>query len=212
MKSFIQYITEDTDPYDWDTGYGKRFKWVRTPPGAQTPPQTQPTISLVTPANKDAWDWPEVDTEQLAKLKQNWGEIQQSIAPHKRIQIETGQNMGADDLAGELRTRHTAGAEIRGENLPEFKPRPVTGGGVAMRGLNPLGMLGVVVDTFASPANADENAYLPQAPPAQFRSRGAQDARSILTPPEVLHAVQAVEKRRNREWTRKVEQRHKNDK
>ena len=68
MKSFLQYITEDTDPYDWDTGYGKRFKWVRTPPGAQTPPQTQPTVSLVTPANKDAWDWPEVDTEQLAKL------------------------------------------------------------------------------------------------------------------------------------------------
>lgn len=354
MKSFLQYISEDTDPYDWDTGYGKRFKWVRTPPGAQTPPQTQPTISLVTPANKDAWDWPEVDTEQLAKLKQNWGEIQQSIAPHKRIQIETGQNMGVDDLvhrvdtisrpeytpqefwstpdwtesgkfgpgekipkgwvqrkglfaapdvqgaagyamprdaawatvhdpktgkitefvtsttdaarltghtpelttfkrsdftqaptgewvaekpvtpvtrtpiqdpmkflqsqypkvtvvddlAGELRTRHGAGAEIRGENLPEFKPRPVAGAGVAMRGLNPLGMLGVVVDTFASPANVD--AVRKDLPPLEmYSSKGAKDARAVLTSPSVLKAVQADEKRNQDRWNADVEERHK---
>ena len=102
MKSFLQHLQETpqsgSDPYDWDTNYGKRFKWVQTPPEAQNPPQKQPTVSLVTPANKDAWNWPEIPQEQLAGFRQNWPAIQKGIAPHKRVQIETGRNVTADDL------------------------------------------------------------------------------------------------------------------
>ena len=100
MKSFLQHLQESTppDPYDWDTNYGKRFKWVQTPSEAQNPPQKAPTVSLVTPANRDAWNWPEVPQEQLVGFQKNWPEIQKGIAPHKRIQIETGQNVSADDI------------------------------------------------------------------------------------------------------------------
>jgi hypothetical protein len=103
VKSFLQYITETQtppDPYDWDTGYGKRFKFVHTPQEAQDPPQGKPTVSLVTPVNSDAWNWPEVDPETRDRLRANWGEIQQGIAPHKRIQIETGRNVSADEVRG----------------------------------------------------------------------------------------------------------------
>jgi len=102
MKTFKQYLNELLIPKGgvsrWDTNYGKRFKWVQTPPEAQNPPQKQPTVSLVTPANKDAWNWPEIPQEQLARFRQNWPKIQKGIAPHKRVQIETGRNVTADDL------------------------------------------------------------------------------------------------------------------
>ena len=115
MKSFLQYITEDTDPYDWDTGYGKRFKFVHTPPEAQNPPQKEPTVSLVTPANKDAWSWPEVSPEHRDALKQNWSEIQKGIAPHKRVQIETGQNVSVDNLKGRDSTGQAGVTPVRGD-------------------------------------------------------------------------------------------------
>jgi hypothetical protein len=96
MKSFKTFINENEDPYHWDTNYGKRFKFVHTPEGKQDSPQDHPTISLVTPANGDAWNWPEVSQQHLAQLKANWSEIQKTIAPHKRIQIETLQNASAE--------------------------------------------------------------------------------------------------------------------
>jgi hypothetical protein len=92
MLSFRQYLTENDDPYHWDTNYGKRFKFVHTPEGKQSSPQGNQTISLVTPANGDAWNWPEVSQGHLTNLKSNWEEIKKTIDPHKKIQIETGQN------------------------------------------------------------------------------------------------------------------------
>jgi hypothetical protein len=112
MLSFLQYITETAtppDPYDWNTNYGVRFKWVHTPPERQNPPQGKPTLSLVTPANGDAWSWPEVDPETRERFRANWPEIQKSIAPHKRAQIETGQNVTADQIGARSR-----GSAVRG--------------------------------------------------------------------------------------------------
>lgn len=97
MLSFKQFLKENEDPYHWDTNYGKRFKFVHTPEGMQDPPQKGSTISLVTPANGDAWHWPEVSKEHLENLRSNWDEIKQTIAPHKRKQIETGENASVNE-------------------------------------------------------------------------------------------------------------------
>ena len=83
---------QQDEPYDWDKNYGKRFKFVKTPEGAQVPPTRNKTISLVTPANGDAWNWEEITGDQLEHFRKNWSEIQKTIGAHKRIQIETGQN------------------------------------------------------------------------------------------------------------------------
>jgi hypothetical protein len=115
VKSFLRYITETQDPYDWDTNYGKRFKWVVTPPERQNPPQGKPTVSLVTPANGDAWNWPEVDPETLKNFRANWGETQKSIAPHKRAQIETGRNVTADDTRGRGSGGRAGMTPVRGD-------------------------------------------------------------------------------------------------
>jgi len=95
MFSFRQYLIEQLNNhphYDWEENYGKRFKFVKTPEGAQIPPTKEATISLVTPANGDAWGWEEITGDHLEQLRRNWPEIQKTLAPHKRVQIETGQN------------------------------------------------------------------------------------------------------------------------
>jgi len=35
---------QQDEPYDWDKNYGKRFKFVKTPEGAQVPPTRNKTI------------------------------------------------------------------------------------------------------------------------------------------------------------------------
>jgi len=90
-KNDISQGAESVDPYNWDKNYGKRFKFVRTPKGTQVPPTSNETISLVTPANGDAWNWEEITGDQLDYFRKNWSKIQKTIGAHKRIQIETGQ-------------------------------------------------------------------------------------------------------------------------
>lgn len=88
MKSFKQYIIEEKDPYDWDENYGKKFKIAVTPAEQSN---GEKLVSIVTPANKDAWDWPEADKVIVDHFRKNWKKIIPTLAPHKRKQIETGK-------------------------------------------------------------------------------------------------------------------------
>lgn len=83
------HLEEGNDPYDWDTNYGKRFRLAITPKDQSGGEQR---VSIVTPPNGDAWHkWEEAPEEVKSNFRKNWGNIQKSLAPHKRRQIETGQ-------------------------------------------------------------------------------------------------------------------------
>lgn len=86
------------DPYNWKMNYGKTFKFANTPVGKQIPPTDEPTVSLVTPANNDAWNWPELKGKQKRGFRKNWKSIKKDIPKYKRIQIETGKNTTMDDV------------------------------------------------------------------------------------------------------------------
>jgi len=87
MKSFKKYIIEN-NPYDWKQNYGKKFKIVVTPSDQSG---GKKLVSIVTPANKDAWNWPEASPRVIRRFQKNWSNIQTTLAPHKRKQIETGE-------------------------------------------------------------------------------------------------------------------------
>ena len=75
---------------DWDENYGKSFKLVHTPEGAQSGVEWTPDlISIVTPENTDAWyEWEELPEEKLMGWKENWDNIQKTtLAVHKYNQI-----------------------------------------------------------------------------------------------------------------------------
>jgi predicted secreted Zn-dependent protease len=85
-----------TDPSTtpaWESTYGKRFKVVVTPDSARVGGDGSPTVSIVTPANGDAWNWPEADQKVLDAWKENWPSIWNGVSFHKRYQISTGKNM-----------------------------------------------------------------------------------------------------------------------
>ena len=85
-------VRESHDYIDWDSNYGKTFKVVRTPEGAQTGEYSPGLISVVTPENGSAWtSWPEVDPNTLRKWKSNWDEIQRGLGQHKYDQIKRSQ-------------------------------------------------------------------------------------------------------------------------
>jgi len=75
---------------DWDENYGKSFKLVHTPEGAQSGVEWTPDlISIVTPENTNAWyEWEELPVEKLMRWKGNWNDIQKTaLAVHKYNQI-----------------------------------------------------------------------------------------------------------------------------
>ena len=92
---FKQFYESNSRQYiDWDSNYGKTFKLVHTPKGAQSGAEWSPSlISVVTPENGDAWKlWKEVHDEVKQNWKTNWDEIQKNLADHKYDQIMRGSN------------------------------------------------------------------------------------------------------------------------
>ena len=95
IQSMITLITESNESkkrlyIDWDKNYGKSFKLVYTPEGAQSGVEWTPDlISIVTPENTNAWyEWEELPMEKLMGWKEKWDDIQKtSLAVHKYNQI-----------------------------------------------------------------------------------------------------------------------------
>lgn len=134
-----------------------------------------------------------------------------TVQPPVVVRTAQGDHLLSGNTRAMIHSAHSPETPMRVRTIDMTRPVPLEGAGVAMRGLNPLGMLGVVVDTFASPANVD--AVRKDLPPLEmYSSKGAKDARSMLTSPFVLRMVQAAEKSFDDEWAREVEERHKNDK
>jgi len=73
----------------WDENYGKSFKLVKTPYGAQSGGKWEPNlVSIVTPENTNAWyEWEELSDEKLDMWKENWDNIQKTLGNHKYNQI-----------------------------------------------------------------------------------------------------------------------------
>lgn len=73
----------------WDENYGKSFKLVKTPYGAQSGGKWKPNlVSIVTPENTNAWyEWEELSDEKLDMWKENWDNIQKTLGNHKYNQI-----------------------------------------------------------------------------------------------------------------------------
>jgi hypothetical protein len=74
---------------DWDENYGKSFKIVHTPEGAQNGVKWDPNmVSVITPENGEAWDvWIELSPKKLLKWKDSWNDIQKSLGVYKYNQI-----------------------------------------------------------------------------------------------------------------------------
>jgi hypothetical protein len=93
-------LKEDTRNYiNWNENYGKTFKIVSTPEGAQSGGEWNPNlVSIVTPENKNAWsNWKEVSQDVLNNFKKNWDEIQKSLGDHKYNQIIKSQQLNEDE-------------------------------------------------------------------------------------------------------------------
>lgn len=81
---------------DFNQWHGKAFKIVTTPPGKSVKSNTDSTpvanepgqVSIVTPENGEAWNWPDAPAETINNFKQNWGNIQSGIAGYKMEQIQ----------------------------------------------------------------------------------------------------------------------------
>jgi hypothetical protein len=74
---------------DWDENYGKSFKIVHTPEGAQNGVKWDPNmVSVITPENGKAWNmWVELSPKKLLKWKDSWSDIQKSLGVYKYNQI-----------------------------------------------------------------------------------------------------------------------------
>jgi len=93
-------LKEDTRNYiNWNENYGKTFKIVNTPEGAQSGGEWNPNlVSIVTPENKNTWsNWKEVSQDILNNFKKNWDEIQKSLGNHKYNQIIKSQQLNEDE-------------------------------------------------------------------------------------------------------------------
>jgi hypothetical protein len=81
---------------NWNQHYGKAFRVAVTPKGASVSmdgkniPDEEGRVSIVTPANGDAWtDWEEAPEHVVNSFKSNWGSIQKTLADHKYGQIKS---------------------------------------------------------------------------------------------------------------------------
>lgn len=67
---------------DFDKWHGKAFRIAVTPSGrsstkgGETINDEMGRLSIVTPENGDAWDWPSASPEQIDTMRRNWGNIQ----------------------------------------------------------------------------------------------------------------------------------------
>ena len=98
-KNIRRILREETEPIlndtgekyyiSWDKNYGKSFKLVKTPYGAQSGGKWEPNlVSIVTPENTNAWyEWEELSDEKLDMWKENWDNIQKTLGNHKYNQI-----------------------------------------------------------------------------------------------------------------------------
>jgi hypothetical protein len=98
-ESIRRILQEETEPISndmgekyyisWDENYGKSFKLVKTPYGAQSGGKWEPNlVSIVTPENTNAWyEWEELSDEKLDMWKENWDNIQKTLGNHKYNQI-----------------------------------------------------------------------------------------------------------------------------
>lgn len=99
QESIRRILREETEPISndmgekyyisWDENYGKSFKLVKTPYGAQSGGKWEPNlVSIVTPENTNAWyEWEELSDEKLDMWKKNWDNIQKTLGNHKYNQI-----------------------------------------------------------------------------------------------------------------------------
>lgn len=79
---------KDNTNIDFDKWHGKAFKVVTTPPGKSVASGTDGTpiadepgrVSIVTPENGDAWNWPDAPAETVSNFKQNWGQVQKDMS------------------------------------------------------------------------------------------------------------------------------------
>ena len=108
MKSMMGLITESNDSMersyiDWDENYGKSFKIVHTPEGAQTGGEWNPDlVSIVTPENTNAWyEWEELPEEKLIGWKENWDKIQKGLGDHKYNQIVRSMSNNQQEIKEE---------------------------------------------------------------------------------------------------------------
>ena len=68
---------------DFDKWHGKAFKIAVTPSGKSSTkdgkviPDEAGRMSIVTPENGDAWNWPSASDEQVSTMRTNWDAIQQ---------------------------------------------------------------------------------------------------------------------------------------
>lgn len=92
----IQKIVEDLREHiDFDKWHGKAFRLVTTPPGKSVNAEGEPIsdepgrVSVVTPENGDAWkNWPDAHPDTVRHFRKNWQEIQTTLLPYKRGQID----------------------------------------------------------------------------------------------------------------------------
>ena len=78
----------DNTNIDFDKWHGKAFKVVTTPPGKSVASHTDGTpiadepgrVSIVTPENGDARNWPDAPAETVSNFKQNWGQVQKDMS------------------------------------------------------------------------------------------------------------------------------------
>jgi len=76
------------DAPDWDTHYGKAFRFAKTPKSAVEGGAKPGAVSLVTPHNAEAWtDWESIPEEQAAKFKENWHKMWRATVGYKQRQI-----------------------------------------------------------------------------------------------------------------------------
>ena len=114
MKSMMGLITESNDSIeriyiDWDENYGKSFKIVHTPEGAQSGMEWNPDlVSVVTPENTSAWyEWEELSPKKLLKWKDRWDEVQKTLGDYKYNQIIRSMSNNQEEMMEDNNTRRT---------------------------------------------------------------------------------------------------------
>ena len=114
IQSMMGLIAESNDfeerlYIDWDENYGKSFKIVHTPEGAQSGVEWNPDlVSVVTPENTSAWyEWEELSPKKLLKWKDRWDEVQKTLGDYKYNQIIRSMSNNQEEMMEDNNTRRT---------------------------------------------------------------------------------------------------------
>ena len=106
---------QSNESIDFDKWHGKAFKIVTTPPGKSAASHTDSTpiadepgrVSIVTPENGDAWNWPDAPQETIDNFRSNWSDIQGGIGGYKMDQIRRGMAAAESATASEKQPPET---------------------------------------------------------------------------------------------------------